>query len=105
MTDATDHLHYYLRDFRQKLAARLDQLHHLVIGSAATQGEKTRANKAIDVIKKQLLELEDYERDTLYPLATEQIALDPEGKTLEFKRDLSSYPESGGRVRGRVKHC
>jgi hypothetical protein len=66
----------YLRDFRQKLAARLDQLQHLVVGTAASQGEKTRANKAIDVIKKQLLELEDYERDTLYPLATEQIALD-----------------------------
>ncbi len=66
----------YLRDFRQKLAARLDQLQHLVIGTSASQGEKTRANKAIDVIKKQLLELEDYERDTLYPLATEQIALD-----------------------------
>ena len=66
----------YLRDFRQKLAARLDQLQHLVIGTTASQGEKTRANKAIDVIKKQLLELEDYERDTLYPLATEQIALD-----------------------------
>ena len=66
----------YLRDFRQKLAARLDQLQHFVIGTAASQGEKTRANKAIDVIKKQLLELEDYERDTLYPLATEQIALD-----------------------------
>ena len=66
----------YLRDFRQKLAARLDQLQHLVIGTAASQGEKTRANKAIDIIKKQLLELEDYERDTLYPLATEQIALD-----------------------------
>ena len=35
----------------------------------------------------------------------ERLLRRPEGKTLEFKRDLSSYPESGGRVRGRVKHC
>ncbi|WCE94075.1 BREX-1 system adenine-specific DNA-methyltransferase PglX [Acidithiobacillus ferriphilus] len=66
----------YLRDFRKKLAARLDYLQQVGISPSANQSEKTRAQKEIDAIKKQLLELDDYERDTLYPLATAQIALD-----------------------------
>lgn len=66
----------YLRDFRKKLAARLDYLQQVGISPSASQGEKTRALKEIETLKKQLLELDDYERDTLYPLATEQVALD-----------------------------
>ncbi len=66
----------YLRDFRKKLAARLDYLQQVGISTSASQGEKTKANKEVETIKKQLLELDDYERDTLYPLATEQIPLD-----------------------------
>lgn len=66
----------YLRDFRKKLAARLDYLQQVGISPSASQSEKTRAQKEIDTLKKQLLELDDYERDTLYPLATAQIALD-----------------------------
>lgn len=66
----------YLRDFRKKLAARLDYLQQVGISASASQGEKTKANKEVETIKKQLLELDDYERETLYPLATEQVALD-----------------------------
>ena len=66
----------YLRDFRKKLAARLDYLQQVGTSTSASQGEKTRALKEIETLKKQLLELDDYERDTLYPLATEQVALD-----------------------------
>ncbi|WP_105523313.1 MULTISPECIES: BREX-1 system adenine-specific DNA-methyltransferase PglX [Pseudomonas] len=66
----------YLRDFRKKLAARLDYLQQVGISTSVSQGEKTRALKEIETLKKQLLELDDYERDTLYPLATEQVALD-----------------------------
>lgn len=66
----------YLRDFRKKLAARQDYLLQVGISTSASQGEKTKANKEVETIKKQLLELDDYERDTLYPLATEQVALD-----------------------------
>ena len=69
-------LNGYLRDFRNKLAAHLNYLQHVGISTTASQVEKTRANKEIDSIKKQLQELDDYERDTLYPLATEQVALD-----------------------------
>lgn len=66
----------YLRDFRKKLAARLDYLQQVGISTSASQGEKTRALKEIETLKKQLLELDDYERDTLYPLATNQVELD-----------------------------
>lgn len=66
----------YLRDFRKKLAARLDYLQQVAISPSASQGEKTKANKEAESIKKQLLELDDYERETLYPLATEQVQLD-----------------------------
>ncbi|MFJ1258084.1 BREX-1 system adenine-specific DNA-methyltransferase PglX [Cupriavidus sp. CuC1] len=66
----------YLRDFRKKLAARLDYLQQVGISASASQGEKTRANKEAETTKKQLLELDDYERDTLYPLATAQVPLD-----------------------------
>lgn len=66
----------YLRDFRKKLAARQGYLQQVSISPSASQGDKTRALKEVEVLNKQLLELDDYERDTLYPLATEQVALD-----------------------------
>lgn len=75
-TDTVSVVLQYLRDFRKKLAARLDYLQQVGISTSASQGEKTRALKEIDALKKQLLELDDYERDTLYPLATEQLPLD-----------------------------
>ncbi|MDT3714381.1 BREX-1 system adenine-specific DNA-methyltransferase PglX [Pseudomonas soli] len=66
----------YLRDFRKKLASRLDYLQQVAINSSASQSEKTKASKEADTIKKQLIELDDYERETLYPLATEQVELE-----------------------------
>lgn len=66
----------YLRDFRKKLASRMDYLQQVAINPSASQSEKTKASKEADTIKKQLIELDDYERDTLYPLATEQVELD-----------------------------
>lgn len=66
----------YLRDFRKKLAARLEHLQQVQVSTSASQGEKTKAVKEADTIRKQQLELDDYERDTLYPLATEQVPLD-----------------------------
>jgi type II restriction/modification system DNA methylase subunit YeeA len=66
----------YLRDFRAKLAARQSTLEQVLINPATSQGEKTRANKEIDTLKKQIIELQDYENDSLYPLATAQVAID-----------------------------
>nr|WP_255524311.1 BREX-1 system adenine-specific DNA-methyltransferase PglX [Lysobacter sp. H21R4] len=66
----------YLRDFRKKLAARLEHLQQVQVSASASQGEKTKAVREADTIRRQQLELDDYERDTLYPLATEQVELD-----------------------------
>ena len=66
----------YLREFRAKLAARQSTLEQVLINPATSQGEKTKAVKEIDALKKQIIELQDYENDTLYPLATAQLAID-----------------------------
>jgi type II restriction/modification system DNA methylase subunit YeeA len=66
----------YLREFRAKLAARQSTLEQVLISPATSQGEKTKAVKEIDSLKKQIIELQDYENDTLYPLATANVALD-----------------------------
>jgi len=69
-------LNDYLREFRTKLTARKDNLENISISTSASQGEKTKALKEIEKIKKVLDEVDEYERDTLYPLATKQIEID-----------------------------
>jgi type II restriction/modification system DNA methylase subunit YeeA len=66
----------YLRDFRSKLVSERDHQTQVSISTSASQGEKTKALKRIEELKKILVELDDYERDTLYPLATRQVPLD-----------------------------
>ena len=66
----------YLRDFRSKLVSERDHQTQVSISTSASQGEKTKALKRIEELKKVLVELDDYERNTLYPLATRQIPLD-----------------------------
>ena len=68
-------LNDYLREFRAKLASRKDHLEAVSISASAAQGEKTRALKEIEKINKMIAELEEYERDVLYPLATEQVEI------------------------------
>lgn len=75
-TDTVSVVLSYLRDFRKKLASRLDYLQQAAISTSTSSSEKTKAIKEAETVKKQLLELDDYERDTLYPLATEQRELD-----------------------------
>lgn len=69
-------LNNYLREFRTKLLARKSYLEQLSISDSASQSDKTKAVKDLEALKKVLTELDDYERDILYPLATQQIALD-----------------------------
>lgn len=67
----------HLRDFKdEKLQARKNHLEAVSISAGAAQGEKTKALKEIEKINKILAELDDYERDVLYPLATEQVEID-----------------------------
>lgn len=66
----------YLRDYREKLTTEKERQAAVSINPASTQGEKTKALKEVDRLAKVLAELEDYERDTLYPRATEQVQID-----------------------------
>ncbi len=66
----------YLRDFRSKLVSERDHQAQMSISDSANQGEKTKALKKIEELRKTLVELDDYERETLYPLATQQVTLD-----------------------------
>jgi len=66
----------YLRDYREKLATEKERQAAISINPASSQGDKTRALKETDRLAKVLAELEDYERDTLYPLATQQVQID-----------------------------
>ncbi len=69
-------LNGYLREFRTKLTSRRENLEQVSISTSASTGEKIKAIKEIEQLKKIIAELEDYERDVLYPLATKQLAID-----------------------------
>ena len=68
-------LNGYLREYLHKLRARIEHLEHVSATSTNTR-EKTSARKEGDALKKTLRECEDYERDTLLPLAQARLELD-----------------------------
>jgi type II restriction/modification system DNA methylase subunit YeeA len=69
-------LNEYLREFRTKLTSHKNHLEAVSISASASQGEKTKALKEIEKITKMIAEMEEYEREVLYPLATEQVEID-----------------------------
>ena len=69
-------LNDYLREFRIKMTARKDNLENISISTSASQGDKTKALKEIEEIKKVLDDVDEYERDILYPLATKRVEID-----------------------------
>ena len=69
-------LNDYLREFRNKLEAHRRQLEALSISAEATQGQKTKALKEIEATSRQIDDLAEWERDVLYPLATQRIEID-----------------------------
>jgi len=69
-------LNKYLREFRTKLTSRRNFLEAFSISASSSQGEKTKALKEIEKITKMIAEMEEYEREVLYPLATQQVEID-----------------------------
>ena len=69
-------LNDYLREFRTKLNSHKNHLEAVSINASASQSEKTKALKEIEKITKMISEMEDYEHEVLYPLATEQVEID-----------------------------
>ncbi|UQS22885.1 BREX-1 system adenine-specific DNA-methyltransferase PglX [Amycolatopsis thermalba] len=68
-------LNEYLREFRAKLTASLQQQELLAAGGG-TPHQQAAAQKEADRLRKVLLELAEYEHDVLYPLASRQLAID-----------------------------
>lgn len=69
-------LNDYVRQFVAKLEGHRKHLLDQSIDPNATQGQKTKALKELDRVRKQLEDLGDYDRDILFPLASQRIALD-----------------------------
>ena len=99
-------LNDYLREFRTKLTARRDHLDNVKVDSSASQREQTQAIKELEAIKKQVEELNDYEHEILYPLATQKIEIDLDdgvkvnyskfGKALQKIAGLSEVKKAKG---------
>lgn len=69
-------LNDYVREFITKLQAERRRLETLADDPAATQAQRTRAVKDTATIARQLEELTAWERDVVFPLAQQQIAID-----------------------------
>jgi len=67
-------LNNYLREFINKLSTRKEQMQHLENTGSAS--EKAQASKEIDTINKMIADCQNYEREILYPLASERIEID-----------------------------
>lgn len=68
-------LNEYLREFTAKLTSSLQQQERLAAGGG-TPRQQAAAQKEADRLRKVLLELEEYEHDVLYPLASRQLGID-----------------------------
>jgi Eco57I restriction-modification methylase len=68
-------LNEYLREFKAKLAASR-QHHERLAAGTSTPRQQAAAQKEVDRLRKVLLELDEYEHDVLYPLATQQVQID-----------------------------
>lgn len=68
-------LNEYLREFTAKLTSSLHQQERLA-ASGGTPRQQAAAQKEADRLRRVLLELEEYEHDVLYPLASRQLAID-----------------------------
>ena len=69
-------LNDYLREFRTKLAARMQQLEEIEASASSNARDKTAALKEITKLRNTIAELEDWERKVLLPLASEKIEID-----------------------------
>ncbi|WP_375700057.1 BREX-1 system adenine-specific DNA-methyltransferase PglX [Pseudophaeobacter sp. TrK17] len=69
-------LNDYLREFISKLEGERGRLEKLSDDMSASQGQRTKALKDMAVIAKQIDELNEWERDVVFPLAQAKIEID-----------------------------
>lgn len=69
-------LNRYLRPYQDKLRSRLENLAQVQLDEGVSARQKTDARKEADKLTKTLRECEEWERDTVLPLAQARIELD-----------------------------
>lgn len=69
-------LNDYVREFITKLEGERARLDKLADDPTATQGQKTKAIKDASVVAKQLVELNEWEREVIFPMAQQKIEID-----------------------------
>lgn len=69
-------LNDYLREFISKLQAERGRLEKLADDPTANQAQRTKALKDVGTVIKQIDELEEWERDVVFPLAQAKLQID-----------------------------
>ncbi|AWM24000.1 hypothetical protein ABIA14_002488 [Sinorhizobium fredii] len=69
-------LNGYLREYRTKLETERRKQEAISVTSNASQSEKAKALKEIQRLGPMIDELDEYERETVFPLATQKIEID-----------------------------
>jgi hypothetical protein len=88
-------LNDYLVEYREKLAIHTENLENIVVKGSPI--EQTKAQKEIDKIKLVLIELQEYERDILYPLVQQRIKIDlDEGVLVNYNKFGRAIKEISG---------
>jgi len=88
-------LNKYLKEFIGKLNTRKQHLER--IKETGSASDKSKALKESDNIQKMLVELHEYERDILYPLATERIEIDlDDGVLVNYNKFGKAVKEVNG---------
>jgi len=81
----SDVLNDYLRPYIEKLENHIEHLNHLAVEGSAR--EQTQAKREIANVEKIVDELRKYDREVLYPLATERISIDlDDGVLVNYNR-------------------
>jgi hypothetical protein len=82
-------LNDYVRSLRDRMEARLRGLQATRINPDASATERNKAGREIEQLTKQIAEVTEWERDTLYPLAVERIRIDLDDGV---KRNYPKFP-------------
>lgn len=90
-------LNDYLREYRSKLQARQKHLEGVSISPSVSAAEKTRTLKELEKLKLVLCEIDDYEREVIYPLATHQVEIDLDDGV---KVNYNKFPGALAKVAG-----
>lgn len=68
-------LNQYVREFIHKLEVERTRLEKLAVDPAAAPAQQTKAQKETATVIKQIAELTEWERDVVYPMAQQKIAI------------------------------